>query len=116
MECVGLQGFAGIFLRHSIQRAGSCDVDGQRYQKDDDSEDAGLYVNRAKEESSDAFVNYVKRREQQQASFHKRRKILEFTVAVGMTLVCRQIGNTDGEKCNDCGDEVETGVQRFREN
>ena len=51
-----------------------------------------------------------------QAGFDEGGKILDFAVTVLMIGVGGLVGNTDGEKCQDGGDQVEPGVRGFGEN
>ena len=53
--------------------------------------------------------------EQQQAGFDKRRKILDFAVAVGMIGIGRPVGNAHRQIGDDRGDQVQARMQRLGE-
>src|SRR5258706_15085458 len=101
MERVGLQGIAGKFPGDVGKSASVRDINPKSKQQNDDGGDTRFDMYSAKEETAEGFVNNVQGREEQEASFDERRKILEFSVAVGMLFVGRLIRNADGQKCDD---------------
>ena len=62
-----------------------------------------------------ASIDDVDGGEDEQAGFDEGGEIFEFAVAVWVALVGGLIGDADGEKRDDGGDEVEAGMQRFGE-
>ena len=68
------------------------------------------------EEPGEGFIDDVERRDNQEPGFEEGREVFKFAVAVGMALVGGLIGDADGEKGDDGGDEVEAGMECFGEN
>ncbi len=114
MQRVGLQRLAGEFSRHMQQRPGARQVNAESAEQDHDGGDARLDMHAAKEKAAKRFVNNVQRCEQKQPGLDERGKILEFSVAIGMLFVGGPIRHPHGEKRDNCGDQVQTGVQRLR--
>jgi hypothetical protein len=105
-----------MFLGYFAESAGSSEIDSKSGEKNQNGCDAGLNVNGVEKEAVEGFIDDVERRENEECGFHERRKVFEFTVTVKMAIVRGLIGDSDREESNDGGHEIETGMQRFREN
>ena len=87
-----------------------------RHQKDADGHQAWANRHGVKEQALERFPDDVHRREKQQRGFHERRKAFHFSVAVEMLRVGGLVRDANGEICDDCGDQIENGMQCFGEN
>ncbi len=115
VEGVGFEGFAGVALGDRVECTRPRQINGEGDKKNEDGDEAGLNVNAVKEEAVESFVNDVDGGEDEQAGFDECGEIFKFTVAVGMALVGGLIGDTNGEKGDDGGDQVEAGMEGFGE-
>src|SRR5580693_4325060 len=115
MESVGFEGVARIFARDVRERARSCDIDGQGHEQHENGGDAGLDVHAVEEEAVKRFINDIESGQEQQRGFYESGEIFKLAVAVGMAFVRRFIRNAYGEKSDDRGEQVQAGVQGFRE-
>ena len=113
MQCVGLQRLARILPRGMAKRARARQVNGQRHEEHYNGRYARSDVHAAEKQPVKRFVNDVQRGQRQEARLHKRRKVFKLSVPVGMGLVRRPIGHTDGEKGDNRGNQIQAGVQRL---
>ena len=116
MKRVGFECFAGMTPGDGVERARAGEINGESDEKNEDGGEGGLNVDGVEEEAIEGFIDDVDGGEEEQAGFDEGGEIFKFAVAVGVALVGRLIGNADGEKGDDGGDEVEAGVQGFGEN
>src|SRR5258708_23631465 len=72
-------------------------------------------MDRVKKAPVEGLVEDVDSGEDKEPGFDERREIFKVAVAVWVAFVSRLVGDADREKRNDGGDEVEAGMQRFRE-
>ncbi len=115
MERVGFQRFADVLFSHGIQGARASQIDSQRHREDKNGGNAGLNMHAMEKQAGKGFVDDVNGGENQQSGFDERGEIFEFAVSVGVTIVGGLVGNADGKKGDDGGDQVESGVQGFGE-
>ena len=113
MQRIGLQRFAGVLVRHLIERPRACNVDGQRGKEYQNRCEARFNVNGMKEQAIKGLIDDVKSRNDEQSGFQKCRKILKLSVSVRMPCISRLIGNANGQKRNHRGDQIKPGMQRF---
>ena len=116
MQRVGFQCFAGILPRDAGDAAGARPVDADHQRQQAHGEVAGVQYRLAEQEAPHRLPNNVERREKEQRRFDERGETLEFRVAVGVVRVGGLVGNAHGKIGDNCGDEVETGVQGFGKN
>ena len=70
-------------------------------------------VHAAEKQPVKRFVNDVQGSQRQQARLHERGEVFKLPVSVGMGLVCRPIGNSNGKKSDNRGNQIQPGVQRL---
>ena len=116
MESVGFQRFADVLLRYFVEGTGAREVNGQGGAENQDGGETGLNVDGMKEQAIERFVDDVKGGDDEQAGFQEGGEVFKFAVTVRMARVGRLVGDTDGKKGNDGGDEVQTGMEGFGEN
>src|SRR5258708_5218078 len=115
MQCVGFESFAGAPLDHGIHRGGPGHINRERDEENQDRGNARLDMDRVEKEPVEGFVDDVDSGQDEEPGFDERREIFKFAVAVWVAFVSRLVGDADREKRNDGGDEVEAGMDGFRE-
>lgn len=116
MQSIRFECLAGEATRDARNGAGARGVNSHHNEQENDSEPAGTQVCAVEEQALESFPNNVKRGEEQEAGFDKGGEAFEFGMTVGVVGVGGLVGDTNREKGDDGGDEVEAGMQRFREN
>ena len=115
MKRVGFERVALVALGHAGEAPRARPVDGHGQAQNQDGSDARANMGLGEEQAAEGFPDDVDGSEEQQAGLDECGEIFDFSVAVGVNLVGRLVGNADGEIGEDGGNQVEAGVQRFRE-
>src|ERR1700683_198801 len=82
MQGVGFQGFAGIFFRDTVQRAGANEINPHGKREDEDGSKAGTHFYGVKHEALNRLPDNVNGGEQQKGGFDEGGKTFHFAVAV----------------------------------
>src|ERR1700688_1502870 len=116
MERVGFQRLAVVFVGDAAKCARAPPVHAHREQHHRKSGDGRLNFDSPEKESHCGLVDDPGASEQEQPGFDEGGKIFDFAMAVLMIRVGGLIGDADRKKSEDRGDQIESGMGRFRQN
>src|ERR1700722_269272 len=116
MERIGFESLAGIFAGNAIQAARAKEINSHAAQQNDDGGEAGTNALSVKEKTLKGFENNVKRGEEKQRGFDKRRKTFNLAVAIEVIGVGWLVGDSDREESDDRSKEIETGMHGLGQN
>ncbi len=117
MQCIRLQGLAGILVGHAFERARAPIIEHDGEAHDEHGPDARLNVkNGVKEQAADGLPDDPDTGCQEQAGLDEGGDVLYLAVAVLMYRIGGQIADPDGKQGDDGGHQIERGVQGLGEN
>jgi len=106
VESVGFEGLAVVLEGDASERAGAPGIDDDGERHDEEGGEAGFDFDAVKKEALDGFGDDPDTGEKEQSGFDEGGEIFEFAVSVLMVGVGGLVGNADGEKRYEGGDEI----------